>query len=267
MKKELIRLGNTNPALRPHIRRVLAAIAGRTASSATPSRAQGRGPARGRAVVGGLALDKEKLWKDLIHDSLNEVLEEIESDEEGWGVHIQTYRNDMTGTVSTNLGKMTSSGSFPNSVEEILRDAEEELYQDVVSNWVENNQDLMEEHGITREQVNYHDLHEMDLGSEAEDFSEIQMELENDEDLYVKVIVSIDMISNSYSDPRKPKMVKVSILAGWTSDGYYTRALQKTKWLYDKSFETPYDLTDRRIRAQVEKELDKHLKAARQAVA
>lgn len=242
LKDQLIRLGAQQPKLRPHLRPILASLSPKMAWSS-------------------FKFKEDRKWNDLVEYELEDILDDMESDFEAYAPSVTNMRpHSKRGTVVVAWGTIISTGGQFNAISDILTKAEEQSYKDAKEHWIKNNQDVIQQHGLRPDQINYNDLYDLDLGHEAEQLSEVEMEIHNEETLYANIYVDVEPARGN------DDQVKVTVHGIWDSDGYYLQALQRGKTVFRESFTAPRDLSSSQAEREAETKLQKMLQMCKKAL-
>lgn len=149
------------------------------------------------------------------------------------------------------LSYMESTGRKPGSseVKAIIDKGSDSAYAFAAKEWAEQNKEIMEENGLTVDDVSYSALEDLGLTSEAEEFDEFFRESMNDEYVDLKVGIFYFDVGNSNS-PDKTKSY-FEVFSNIEVDG---------RFLGDKSVEV-YSKFFPATRSW-KKDVEKHLKEA-----
>lgn len=226
LKQQLIRLGSKNPQLQKHLRPILDKITGQRSRTA-------------------FRFDENPEWGKMVSSLLERYVEDYVDDYEGYNFSIdkqgQTTDSELEASGVIAFGLLTSTGAWPRGLSNEIGKAQEKIYRDAKEHWIKNNQDLIKQHGLRPDQINYNDLNDLDLWREAEELSEIEMEAQHDEHIYPTVSVSL----NDYDRGQLEGELKVRVMGGFVVSGYYmeTTLGSRYKNIYMEEFKVPRDPT------------------------
>ena len=125
--------------------------------------------------------DIEREMIDQVENAIDDV--EMEYDSYGTDTHTKPGRGftfgsgtdaGVGGATYTDLGSIAGAGRWPNNskLSGPLLKAEEKAHDYALGQWMKDNAAFIQENGLTKDQINYNDLYEMDFGAEAESLDE-----------------------------------------------------------------------------------------------
>ena len=133
-------------------------------------------------------------------DQVENAIDDVESDYDAYGsdTHTKPGRGftfgsgtdaGVGGVAYTTLSHMAGSGGWPNNskLSGPLLKAEEKSNDYALGQWMKDNAAFIQENGLTKDQINYNDLYEMDFGTEAESLDEYHNEAMADEQITFRV--------------------------------------------------------------------------------
>lgn len=204
----------------------------------------------------------EKYIIDLVKDSVEDVASDYEvnnsdlkvmtSKDIGRGFKFGSGTNGgCMVRVMVPLSYMDSTGRKPESseVQAIIEKGTNNAYAFTAKEWAEQNKEVMEENGLSVDDVSYHALDDLGLTSEAEEFDEFFRESMVDEYIDLKVGIFYFDVGNSNSPDSKKSYFEV--FSNIEFDGSFLGG--KSVEVYSKFFP---------VTKNWKKDVEKHLKEA-----
>lgn len=222
LKNQLIKLGSTNPELRPHLRPILARMK--------------------------TALDVRH-WESVM-DILESVFEHELSEPYDNSVFSNGLNKLSQGKLRKSFGSSGDLGYFIGTghspapgLDSIVTKAEDAIYEDVMRHYSSALKD------VPKDSRNYNDLYELGYGDIAEEIDEAVTDISSDE--WFHPYIEMEVVPNGVSRKSGLEAVQV-ILSAWVkTEGRYVGS--KLHNFSQVKLEFPQDISDRKVRSVVEK--------------